>query len=386
MPRELAFAGEAITQNLLVNSREIKKRSFVIEASSSDEIDKQDAWGGLMRFKTILVLTAIFAIVACGGGGGSSTSKNPVTGSGTGSGVTSYSASTLTSSLVTSVSPSTYTAGSEEESAFNLMNAERQACGFGLLEQNSNLDQSAKGHADWLLINNYTGHYQVSGTPGFTGVAPNDRTLAAGYANAYGGEVEFDRSPTGKSTMGAYGIRALLNAPYHAIGMISGHTQVGVSVRDSTDTATSQNRTVVNVDFGYKPSIGVQAFAPNEIKTYPCQGSTGVHYSLTNESPNPIPGRNLATNPLGSTIMILLNPNQILKITSVSMTDLNTGTPVTMRTPTDQTNDQNFILTQNEAFVSADAPLSPNTSYQVTVTGNNGATPFSRTFTFTTKS
>jgi uncharacterized protein YkwD len=336
-----------------------------------------------IKIKTLIVLAASFALVACGGGGGSSGVPNPVTGGS--SGTTSYTPSILTSAIVSSILPSSYSVGSEEASAFNLLNAERQMCGFGLLEQNTQLDQSAKGHADWLLINNYTGHYQVSGTIGFTGVDPLSRTVASGYANEFGGEVELDTSPTTKTTIGAYGIRGLFNAPYHALAMIKGNTHVGVSVRDSNDTSTLQNRAVVNVDFGYERAKGLQAFSLNEVKTYPCQGTTGVNYSLTNESPNPVPGRNLATNPLGTSIMILVNPNQVLKITSLVMTNMSTSSIVTTRTPTDHNNDPNSSLNQNQAYVSADSPMSPNTNYQVVINGTNSGTPFSRSFTFTTK-
>ena len=38
----------------------------------------------------------------------------------------------------------------------------------------------------------------------------------------------------------------------------------------------------------------------------------------------------------------------------------------------------------NSATVGADAPLQPNTQYEVVINGTNNGTPFTRQFTFTT--
>lgn len=335
-------------------------------------------------FKYSFLLVVAVGLVACGGGGSSTQTQNPAAAAGVSS--TPYTPFALTSALVTSVPASTYLAGSEEEIAFNLLNAERQNCGFGLLTQNPQLDQSSKAHADWLLVNNYTLHWEVAGTTGFTGVAPADRIFAAGYTAGVGTEAEYDDSfSNNKAGLAQKAIHTFLNAPYHAFTLLSGYKDVGIAMRSSLDTSTPQNRVVANLNFGYKTATGQQSGSMSNVATYPCQGSANVEYQLKTESPNPVPGRNLGTNPLGSTIVVILNPNQIAKITNATVTNTATGAPVTMRAPVDYSNDPNGMLAANEAYVSADAPMAPNTTYQVVLNGTNGTTPFSRTFTFTTK-
>ncbi|WP_244095917.1 CAP domain-containing protein [Rhodoferax ferrireducens] len=324
---------------------------------------------------------------ACGGGGGGTASTPTPTPTPEPTPVV------VTSPIVTSVPPATYPVVSEELSAFNLLNAERSRCGFGLLAQNAALDTAARGHADWLLINNYTGHYQIAGTTGFTGLAPDDRLVASGYGTSgsfqSNAEAELDANGT-KAGNGVTGIRRLLNAPYHMLEMIRGYRDVGVAVRDKLDVGISPNtRFVLNTSFGYKNSDGPQVAASGSVLTYPCDGSTGMVPSLTAESPNPVPGRNLGANPLGTSVGVKVDIGNTLVITSASMIKVSTGTPITLRAPVTAANDPNAIagvsyFKNNEGFVSADAPLEANTQYQVTIAGTNGGTAFSRTFAFTT--
>lgn len=128
-------------------------------------------------------LVSVALLVACGGGGGGGTASTP-TPNPTPTPTPTPTPVVVTSNIVTSVSTPTYAPVSEELAAFNLLNAERLRCGFGLLAQNPALDTAARGHADWLLINNYTGHYQIAGTTGFTGLTPDDRLVAAGYGTS----------------------------------------------------------------------------------------------------------------------------------------------------------------------------------------------------------
>jgi hypothetical protein len=77
-------------------------------------------------------------------------------------------------------------------------------------------------------------------------------------------------------------------------------------------------------------------------------------------------------------------PLRQMIVTSATMTGPG-GVAVTLRAPSNSLTDPNQgYLRVNEAYVLADAPLSPNTTYQVFLTGTNGTTPFSRSFSFTT--
>lgn len=346
-----------------------------------------------LNAKNLFALSTLALLAACGGGsdGGSTgtvattTAPTTVASSNTSATTTSTPA---TNTLVTSVPKTTYVG--EELAAFELLNKEREHCGFGLLAQNAKLDVAARGHADWLLLNNYTGHFQVAGTPGFTGVDSTARIIASGYGDGKdfkGGEVERDITTT-KNGQGEAGIRTLASGPYHSVGLMAGnYREVGVSVRDVNDIGLSKsNRSVTTIELEYLASVGPQLFESKKVRTYPCEGSTGIKSSLQNESPNPVPGRNLATNPTGSTILIIGDLEKTLTITSATMTNTVSGADVKLLPAITADNDPNKRLSSNEGFILPDAPLSATTAYRVNITGTNDGMAFTTSFTFTTGS
>ena len=313
--------------------------------------------------------------------------------------------SSTNSSIVNGPVPdASYPAFSEELAAFAYLNAQRLHCGFGLVRQSEALNKAAKAHADWQIVNNYSGHYEdlnfSSGpkigqpTVGFTGNSPSDRVIAAGYATAATlRSVDDDiASEMGGYAWPGFGVRSikkLLNAPYHLRSLVSPHREVGLATRSdvhNATTATSGRYAITQLNFGIKEPETAQLMASSEVHTYPCDGSIGVNRQLTNESPNPVPGRDLAKNPLGTSIYISLRRGQILVIGSVSMIDASSGVAVPLRTPVTAENDPNpgHLTTKNDAFISADSSLAANTRYQVTINGSNNGTAFSRTFMFTT--
>ncbi len=302
-------------------------------------------------------------------------------------------AGSAASTLVASVPAPSYSANSEELAAFRTVNAERQACGFGQLAQRSTLDTAAQGHADWNLINGFFGHFQTTGTQGFTGVADRDRLLAAGYSPL---ATDFSVSDlnvvidggTSTTGMGADSIRALLNAPYHSIFLLDGYKDIGLSVRSTNDVTrlgSAPTGRTLQVNLAYKFADQAQLIASNDVMTYPCQGSTGVVPALRGESPNPVPGRDLGANPLGSTITLLARQGQQLVITSASLTRVDDNTTVSLRMPVTSANDPNAgFLRSHHAYVSADAPMASNTTYRAVMSGTNNGVAFSKDFTFTT--
>ena len=124
------------------------------------------------------------------------------------------------------------------------------------------------------------------------------------------------------------------------------------------------------------------------VRTYPCEGTSGVLHFLWGESPSPVPNRDLFAHPIGTTVLVAGDINKKLTITSASMTGPG-GVAVALRPAVTESNDPNgapgrTYLGSHEAFISADAPLATNTAYQVSITGTNGAMPFSRAFSFVT--
>lgn len=304
------------------------------------------------------------------------------TSGGTASGV-NYAAS----SVVTSAPTETYTAASEEENAFNLLNAERSRCGFGYLTQNTLVDAAARSHADWQLINWINSHYESSGTTGYTGYNGGNRIQYQGYTNllGYGDNIGMRTGTNSKTGYGVESIRGLLSAPFHSRSLLGYFRDVGFGVRNNVDAGSANFGVVSQINLAYSSTGGKQQPASEEVITYPCQGTTGVNYRLRNESPNPVPGRDLSTNPLGHPVVIRVHDNNSLSVTSVTMTSTSTNVGVTLRSVAQtRADDTNHFFTYNEAYVIPDAPLAQNTTYRVTIIGTNASVPFSKTFTFTT--
>jgi hypothetical protein len=117
----------------------------------------------------------------------------------------------------------------------------------------------------------------------------------------------------------------------------------------------------------------------------------GANFRLSNESPNPIPGRDLAVNPLGTTVLVTLRPGNRLVVTASSFTQVSNGQVVATRAPVGSANDpyrgcSEGCFTANEAYIAADAPMLANTAYRVNLAGTNNGVPFTNAFTFTTGS
>ena len=287
----------------------------------------------------------------------------------------------------------------EEVAAFQLLNAERGRCGFGTLLRNTSLDAAARAHADYQAFYGIVDHLENASTMpvGFSGVFPVDRVLAKGYAQrqaeigAVTDEITALIGASVKTGFGESGIRSLLNAPYHLRGLVSGYRDIGLAVRNNLDVGASKASVFLQINAAYLASAGPQLFAPADVHTYPCEGSTGMNFRLSNESPNPVPGRDLAVNPLGSTVLVTLRPGNRLVVTSSSFTQVSNGQVVVTRAPVGSANDPyrgcaEGCFTASEAYIAADAPMLANTAYRVNLAGTNNGLPFTNTFTFTTGS
>jgi uncharacterized protein YkwD len=345
-------------------------------------------------FKPAALLLALASLLsACGGGsdGGSALPAVPPA-------QAAAPASPNPSLIITPGAPPTYAPGSEELAAFSLLNAERGRCGFGLLAANAPLDAAARAHADYLIINSLNSHLENASqfAEGFTGTEPAARARAQGYTDLGGVTDEFafftsSRPPLSKRGIGVLGVRGLLNAPYHLNGLMSGYRDVGIAVRSKEDTGKGQEGVFVQVNAAFTASAGPQLLGISDVQTYPCEGTTGVNRQLTNETPNPVPGRDLRTAPLGSTGYIAVREGNRLTITSAAMTRAATGEAVALRTPVTAANDPygpclTGCFGPHQAYVVPDAPLLSDTAYTVMLSGTNNGTAFSRSFTFSTGS
>jgi hypothetical protein len=269
-----------------------------------------------------------------------------------------------------------------------LLNSERQACGFAPLARNAQLDAAARGHAHWNLVNNSTGHYQTPDTLDFTGINETDRASAAGYKPGVVEDSNTDSFGRSKATgFGELAIHSLLTAPYHLRSMVGNFRDVGIAVLTSDDTGTTGEfgpRVTAQLELGYTLTDGPRNPAPGAVLSYPCGGTTGTFARLANESPNPVPYRDLATSPLGQPIYLVGDEGKTLAVTSALVQEVATGNTVALLPTLTAANDPNFYIRSSEAIVIPDAPLKTNTQYRVTIVGTNDGISFTKTFNFTT--
>ncbi|CAN7808388.1 CAP domain-containing protein [Paraburkholderia hospita] len=313
---------------------------------------------------TAVSIAAAMALAACGGGGGgggSSTAAAPST-----------PASTPTAGNLTTPQ---YAADSAQLAAFNLLNQQRQQCGFPALQDNSLLDQAAVGHAQYMGLNGGTvTDDEVSGKPGFIGVSYVDRAAHFSYSDSFIGGVSGGYYTNAKLTETQYGQQLVY-------GWLSGVYHIGVGVWPASAIGIGTNETSFNgfpVVQGSMTLAHQQTIPGNMPLTYPCQGITGVAYSSGGETPTP---PNTSGN-WGTPIAVAGNVTDKVVLTAGTVTDTS-GTVTTLQLLNSAT-DPNHLVLAYEAVAYPATPLLPNTTYAVSLTGTINGTAFSRSFSFTT--
>ena len=319
----------------------------------------------IRRAALLVALSLSMLLAACGGGGGGGAPTASVT-----SQPTSSPAPTSTSGTNGTLTTPQYAAGSQELAAFNQLNAMRQQCGFPALKENTLLDASTANHMQYMINNSYIGHYEVVGNPGFTGSVPQSRAQYVGYVGSVG-EV-LDSFSTGSG--GAYAILQLSSAPYHLAGLFFPSTDIGMKYG-----ALNSTYDAYVADFGAVTPAQYQ----NSPLTYPCQGVTGAAYANTSgETPNPIINGQTVQFPIGTPVAIVGNASDTIALSSGTMTD--PGGSVINLDLLDSATDGNHEIASFAAVAFPASPLQPNTTYNVSLTGTDNGTPFSRNFSFTT--
>jgi len=206
------------------------------------------------------------------------------------------------------------------------LNAIREEMGMNSLLQNDLLTIAAQGHADYLVANNESSHYEVEGHKKFIGVKPVDRTLYANYASMQVSENLSTHTYSAQSS-----IDGLFSAIYHRFGFLSPSIDsIGVGV--TQEKAKTSNSAFVYVmgnsalerlchDKSFSGSgkyyykickdeshrIGEKAFvkAQNSNKIYnpkivfyPYDGQTEVPPVFYDESPDPLPNHEVSGFPV----------------------------------------------------------------------------------------
>jgi len=214
----------------------------------------------------------------------------------------------------------------EKIEARSTLNAIREEMGMNSLLQNDLLSIAAQGHADYIVANNESSHYEVEGHKKFIGVKPVDRTL---YANYDSMQVSENLSTQTYSAQNS--IDGLFSAIYHRFGFLSPSIDsIGVGV--SQEKAKTSNSAFVYVmgnsdmerlchDKSFSGSgkyyykickdeshrIGEKAFAKAQnsnkiynpkIVFYPYDGQLEVPPVFYDESPDPLPHHEVSGFPV----------------------------------------------------------------------------------------
>lgn len=326
--------------------------------------------------KKILAFSIVAALSGCGGGGDSTSGAQPTTG--TPSTPTTPPVVTTDATLVTVAPAGTYSEA-DKLAAYDYLNGQRLACGFGALAQNAALDQAAQSHTDYVAKNLDAGrldaysHIEVGSYVGFTGITPSDRANFRGYAGSGVSEASaIEDSAT-------IAMRGLLSVTYHAVLLLGATKDVGVG----STFSTYQSRRIVSVELGLRSLSDVQYLDSRTVATFPCDGQTGVTTSHGNESPSPLPGRSLSVDPAGRAIIATVRLNQTLNVSEFSITQA--GGAALKATLLTSNTDPNKLLSSNVAVLIPDAPLAAKTTYTVKLVGTNNGQPVNKTWSFTTQ-
>lgn len=345
-----------------------------------------------MKISSTLSIVAIASVLAaCGGGGGgdSKTENNPPP----------TTEKPPANDYPTTVAPSNYSS-QDQRDIYDTLNAYRTTCGFGAVKQSSLLDTAATGHAKYLQINNAISHFQVNTNPGFTGVDISDRIAASGYqaftwgeiaSAGFGGSAIAGTSPSGIETpvnapSGKSRINRLFASVYH-LGLATGEWNdlgVGYSASGNSSSIPGQKQYYVTavVNFGIPLGTSAPKYSGGKIRSFPCDGISGVSPIFTAELPSPYPSRDFNQSPMGAPIF-LTSASGEMSISSAEMVNLASGASVVTKI-LQSTDDVNKLVGINQAFIIPDQPLVENTQYRVTVNGVSDTQKFTKVITFRT--
>lgn len=295
------------------------------------------------------------ALAACGGGGGggSSTQSAPPS-----------------SALITSQEPNApQLTGNMATDGLIWFNFRRQQIGLPALTRNVLIDTAAQGHSEYQKLNNRITHEQTPG-PGFTGAVLLDRLNQANYQFTPG--IGFAFGEVIAKTVGTDGVsaaEALITAIYHRFVIFEPlFKEFGGGF-----ATTSNGFTYFTTNFASN-GLG-QGLGAGNFTVYPFNGQKNLpnNFFSNSEIPDPVPNR----DEVGYPISIITNATECITTTSFSVTPRSGGTPLPTRLLT-YASDLGPVSDPHPTPLSAAAivPLSPltaNTVYDVTFTGNISA-------------
>lgn len=338
----------------------------------------------LFNFSATLALS--LGLVACGGGGGGTATVTPT--------------AALPTTTV-AIPASGYAAGSAELGGYTVLQQARVLCGFGALTQNTRLDAAALSHARYQNsisiasgVSELTHYETVTTDPFYTGYNPWDRTSYQAYGNqvaeileATVWDYDINNSPIFPTMQerGADSMLSLLNTVYHLIGAMYNGADVGFGA----DIQTVAAGTIRREEYRFGSLNGYQTrritLGAGKLATYPCQDSSNIPPAFVpaNETPNPFPTMTSSSQTVGPPIYLKADAGQVLTVTASSVSKGGITVPTQLLNRSNDPQVPKEIGT-HEAFVVPTSALSPNSTYQVTLSGTLNGTPFTRSFSMST--
>jgi len=224
----------------------------------------------------------------------------------------------VSSDVQDAVDTNTSTVQNTPQNALVYLNTLRSKAGMIEFTENRYLDSAAQNHANYLYINNATGHYEDENLPGYTGYSPVDRALYAGYLskfvseNVSAGESDYTGS-----------VDDLFSAIYHRFGFLNTDTDtIGIGINTDRyvyDMGNSGLNTLcayehydggsyyIDVCADENIKIGVDYYG-GEINTtrsknpdviiWPYDGAENIPPAFYEEYPDPLPDYGVSGYPL----------------------------------------------------------------------------------------
>lgn len=262
--------------------------------------------------------------------------------------------------------------------ALERLNQRRAQVGLAPLQRNAVLDRSAAAHAHYLTKNhslNTEGHTESPGRPGYTGVTPAQRMLAAGY----NGNSTAENMALISYPLGALSTDDLIDAPYHRQAQFGSYQEAGVAMgtQPAPQGFVNPDHYIYVINFGGDSPAKNRKVQPF---VYPTDGQTDVPADwIANESPNPLP--DMKGQRVGYPISLSAEPGDTLRINTFSLTD-SSDAAIKGRLITTHTDDGKPL--GSYAFWIPLKPLAYGMAYQAHAAGNLNGKAFSSKWSFTT--
>jgi uncharacterized protein YkwD len=201
---------------------------------------------------------------------------------------------------------------SVEADALTMVNLRRAQVGLSAWAPNAQLQATARGHSNYLALNNLTGHNQnaTQFPNGFTGSTVGTRVNASGYRwTAVGENISFGLGD------GFASIDGLMTAIYHRFGLLSSRTtEVGLGAV-TTHPSFGLALTVVDA------ATTSQAAPAGWVGLWPPPGftQTPLSFDSDTEAPDPVPGQNT----VGYPVSVQIDNARNLQVQSFTLTTPN---------------------------------------------------------------